>query len=112
MVAVNDYQAGIELGRWVVSYTRRYLGGRIVALDVTAPMSNTDARSRGFADGLRELPPSARTVLRVDGGSHGQGRVYVEGRSAGQPGDEAADSPGAGRGPANRLILSGCLKIR
>jgi ABC-type sugar transport system substrate-binding protein len=67
LIAINDYQAGVELGQWVVGYARRHLGGQLTALDVTATLSNTDARSRGFADGLRELPPGARSILRVDG---------------------------------------------
>jgi DeoR/GlpR family transcriptional regulator of sugar metabolism len=66
-VAINDYQAGVELGHWVASYARRHLDGNAIVLDVTASLPNTDARSRGFADGLRELPSSARTVFRVDG---------------------------------------------
>lgn len=67
VITVNDYQAGLELGRWVAAYARRHLGGSVAALDVTASMSNTDARSRGFAEGLRELPPASRTIFHIDG---------------------------------------------
>lgn len=67
LVAINNYQAGVELGRWVVNYARQHFAGQITALDVTAPMPNTNARSRGFADGLRELPPSARQIIQING---------------------------------------------
>lgn len=66
-ITINDYQAGVELGRWVVSYARRHLNGKVVVLDVTSSLSNTRSRSRGFADGLRELPPSDRTIYQVNG---------------------------------------------
>lgn len=66
VVAIDDYRAGMDLGRWVVGYARRYLQGHVRVLDVTAPFANTNARSRGFADGLRELPPAGRTIYRVD----------------------------------------------
>ena len=67
VIAIDDYQAGMELGRWVAAYARRRLNGRAHVLDVTAPMANTNARSRGFADGLRDLPPADRAIYRVDG---------------------------------------------
>jgi len=66
-VAINDYQAGLELGRWVVDYARRHLGDQVTVLDVTSPLPNTDARSRGFGDGLRELSPGDRRIIRVNG---------------------------------------------
>ncbi len=67
VVTIDDYRAGVELGRWVADYARRRLGGRAHVLDVTAAMVNTNARSRGFADGLRELPANDRAIYRVDG---------------------------------------------
>lgn len=67
VVSVDNYRAGLEAGQWVVNYARQYFGGRIVALDVSYPQPNTEARSRGFADGLRELPPGQRTAYSVDG---------------------------------------------
>lgn len=67
VVAIDDYQAGVELGRWVADYARQHLDGQVHTLDVTAPMANTSARSRGFSDGLRQLPPAQRYVYSIDG---------------------------------------------
>ncbi|MFN8457611.1 MAG: substrate-binding domain-containing protein [Anaerolineae bacterium] len=67
MVAVDNYQAGLEVGRWVANYARQYLGGQIKVLDLSYPQPNTEARSRGFADGLRDLPPGQRVLLRMNG---------------------------------------------
>jgi len=39
----------------------------MTVLDVSYPQPNTDARSRGFADGLRELPAERYVLYRVDG---------------------------------------------
>ncbi len=67
VVSVDNYRAGLEAGQWVVNYARQYLRERIVALDVSYPQPNTEARSCGFADGLRELPPGQRTVFSING---------------------------------------------
>lgn len=67
VVAVDNYQAGLEAGRCVAQYARQNLAGRVAALDVTYPVPNTEARSRGFADGLAELPPGQRSLFRVNG---------------------------------------------
>jgi len=66
-VSVNDYQAGLELGRWVAGYAQRHMGGKVVALDVTVALPNTNARSRGFTDGLSELSPENREIVSIDG---------------------------------------------
>ena len=67
VVSVDNYRAGLEIGRWVAAYARRHFDGQVVALDVSYPQPNTEARSYGFADGLRELPPGQRTVFTVNG---------------------------------------------
>ncbi len=67
VVAVDNYRAGFELGQWVSNHARQHFNEKIVALDVSYPQSNTEARSRGFADGLRELPPEQRVLFRIDG---------------------------------------------
>jgi DeoR/GlpR family transcriptional regulator of sugar metabolism len=67
VVSVDNYRAGFEAGQWVVNYARHHFGGKIVVLDVSYPQPNTNARSCGFADGLRELSPGQRTVFSVDG---------------------------------------------
>jgi DeoR/GlpR family transcriptional regulator of sugar metabolism len=66
-VSINDYQAGVEMGRWVAAYADRHLNGQVMVLDVTSSLPNTDARSRGFADGLQELPAGTRRIIRVNG---------------------------------------------
>jgi DeoR/GlpR family transcriptional regulator of sugar metabolism len=64
MVAVDNYQAGLEAGHWVANYARQHLGGQLKVLDISYPQPNTEARSRGFADGLRDLRAA---LLRVNG---------------------------------------------
>ncbi len=83
VIAIDDYLAGVELGRWVADYARRHLNGRAQVLDVTAPMANTNARSRGFGDGLRDLPPADRAIYRVDGQGlcHTAFRIAADGLS-------------------------------
>lgn len=67
VVAIDNYRAGYELGQWVATHARQCLGDLITALVVGYPQPNTEARTRGFEDGLRELPSAMRRVLRVDG---------------------------------------------
>jgi DeoR/GlpR family transcriptional regulator of sugar metabolism len=67
VVSVDNYRAGLAAAQWVVNYARHHFGGRIVALDVSYPQPNTEARSYGFADGLRELSPGQRTVFSING---------------------------------------------
>lgn len=70
VVAVDNYRAGYELGQWVAVQARQRLDEKVTVLDVGYPQPNTEARSRGFEDGLRDLPHSRRTVLHVDGQVH------------------------------------------
>lgn len=67
VVSVDNYQAAQEAGRWAAWYARQHFGGQVIALDVSFPQANTEARSRGFADGLRELPVSQVNIIRVNG---------------------------------------------
>jgi len=66
-VAVDNYQAGLEIGQWVAHYASRHIKDKTMVLDVSASHSNTKARSRGFADGLRELSFDQLILLRVNG---------------------------------------------
>ncbi len=70
VVAVDNYRAAFELGQWVAARAEQRLGDKITVLDVGLPQPNTEARSRGFEDGLRDLPHSRRTILHVDGQVH------------------------------------------
>lgn len=67
VVAVDNYRAAFELGQAVAAHVRQRPGERALVLCVSYPQPNTEARSRGFEEGLRELPAERRTVLRVDG---------------------------------------------
>lgn len=67
IVAVDNYRAGYELGQWVATHAQQCLGDAITALVVGYPQPNTEARTRGFEDGLRQLPAHQRRLLRVDG---------------------------------------------
>jgi DeoR/GlpR family transcriptional regulator of sugar metabolism len=66
LVAVDNYQAALALGRWAGEYAQRHFGGRAFVLDLTYHLINTQARSRGFMDGLREILPLAETVLSIN----------------------------------------------
>jgi hypothetical protein len=56
-ILIDDYGAGLTLGRWAAAYVGRRWNGRARVLDLTYHMVNTQARSRGFLDGLGELAP-------------------------------------------------------
>jgi DeoR/GlpR family transcriptional regulator of sugar metabolism len=66
VVTINNYAAGLALGRWAGHYSLRKLGGKARILDLTYYLSNTQARSRGFIDGLREVNPTCEVVLSID----------------------------------------------
>ena len=68
VVAIDDYRAGVELAHWVGSYAQRHMVDEVRALDLTTTLPNTAARSRGFAEGLRQVLPNGRILLSVDGG--------------------------------------------
>ena len=66
-ISIDDYRAGVELGRWVGCNAPGLIGGEAKVLDVGSKLANCQARSRGFADGLRDTLPAGRVLLRVDG---------------------------------------------
>ncbi|MCL4562183.1 MAG: DeoR family transcriptional regulator [Chloroflexi bacterium] len=66
VVAVDSYQAGRDMGRWAGQYALQHWGGRVSALDLTYSLSNTQARSRGFVAGLREVAPEAEVALSIN----------------------------------------------
>lgn len=66
LVAVDNYQASQALGRWAGNYTLEHFEGRANILDLTYQLSNTQERSQGFIDGLREILPSAETALSIN----------------------------------------------
>jgi DeoR/GlpR family transcriptional regulator of sugar metabolism len=66
LVAVNDYQASIALGRWTGEYAERHFNGQGLVLDLTYQLENTQARSQGFMEGMRQVLPEARTSLSIN----------------------------------------------
>lgn len=66
-VAVNNYQGGVMLGRWVGQYACEHWGGRARVLDLTYHLPNTQQRSNGFKTGLSEvIPESGKEVLSLN----------------------------------------------
>lgn len=66
LVAIDSYQAGLALGRWTGQYAQQYFGGQAYVLDLTYHLDNTQARSHGFITGLKEIIPTAQTVLSIN----------------------------------------------
>jgi DeoR family fructose operon transcriptional repressor len=66
VVAVDNYRAGVDMGHWAGEYTCQKWGCNAFVLDLTYSLSNTQARSRGFATGLREIIPQAEIVLSIN----------------------------------------------
>jgi len=66
VVAVDNYQAGFDLGRWAGDYACSHWGSKAYALDLTYSLTNTQARSRGFAAGLHQVIPAAEIVLSIN----------------------------------------------
>ncbi|HEY9075736.1 MAG TPA: substrate-binding domain-containing protein [Anaerolineaceae bacterium] len=65
-VSVDNYQAGVSVGRWAGQYAIHNFGGKAYILDLTYHLPNTQARSRGFMDGIREIIPNAEVVLSIN----------------------------------------------
>lgn len=66
VVAVDNYQAGIELGRWAGNYALEHWDGKAHILDLTYYLANTQTRSRGFVNGITQVLPMAEVVLSLD----------------------------------------------
>lgn len=66
VVAVDNYQAGLDMGRWAGNYACQNWNNQAFILDLTYSLSNTQARSRGFGVGIREVIPNAEIVLSIN----------------------------------------------
>jgi DeoR/GlpR family transcriptional regulator of sugar metabolism len=64
-VAVDNYQAGKDLGSWVGEYLKGKAVEKAFLLDLTFHQLNTQKRSRGFIDGLKDACPS-EVVLSIN----------------------------------------------
>jgi DeoR/GlpR family transcriptional regulator of sugar metabolism len=63
----RNYECAVELGRWAGAYVRDHLGGTAHVLDIQLQLSNTRARSAGFAAGLRDVLGEAVHLVSIDG---------------------------------------------
>ncbi len=66
LVAVDNYRAGFDLGRWAGKYLWEKGFQKAFLLDLTFHQPNTQARSRGFTEGLAESMPSHELVLSIN----------------------------------------------
>ncbi len=66
VVAVDNYQASLDLGRRAGEYARSHWSGKAYVLDLSFSLTNTQARSRGFVAGIREILPDAEVVLSIN----------------------------------------------
>jgi DeoR/GlpR family transcriptional regulator of sugar metabolism len=66
IVAVDNFQAGKELGAWAGDYATKHWEGKAHILDLTYYLANTQARSRGFIIGIQQVLPEAEVVLSLD----------------------------------------------
>lgn len=68
-VSIDDFDGGTALGRWTGTELakRGSDASDIIVLDVTTSLANTAARSKGFAEGLRDTLGKGFSIIRVDG---------------------------------------------
>ncbi len=66
VVAVDNYQAGFDLGCWAGKYLQQQGIKKANLLDLTFHQPNTQNRSRGFADGLNKTGFPYETVLSIN----------------------------------------------
>ena len=65
-VTTDNYAAGILIGRWAGDYANQHWKGKAFVLDLTYHLPNTNERSRGFLDGLREVTPEASHLFSLN----------------------------------------------
>ncbi len=65
-VAVDNYQAGYDLGLWAGDYMRSTGAEDVKLLDLTFHQPNTQLRSQGFLDGLLKSFPKSETILSIN----------------------------------------------
>jgi DeoR/GlpR family transcriptional regulator of sugar metabolism len=66
LIAVDNYQAGYDLGSWTGKYLQQNGFQKANLLDLTFHQPNTQNRSRGFAEGLSKTFPSYEMVLSIN----------------------------------------------
>jgi len=66
VVAVDNFRASHDLGQWVGHELRRRGQDKARLLDLSFHLRNTQTRSQGFWEGLREICPDSEMVLSLD----------------------------------------------
>ena len=66
VVAVDNYQAGFDLGLWAGKYFQKQKIKKARLLDLTFHQTNTQNRSRGFSDGLTKAGLAYETALSIN----------------------------------------------
>jgi len=66
LVAVDNYQAGYDIGCWAGKYMHDKGVEKINLLDLTFHKPNTQDRSHGFIDGLAKTSPTSETILSIN----------------------------------------------
>jgi DeoR/GlpR family transcriptional regulator of sugar metabolism len=65
-IGVDNYHGGFALGKWAANYAQEHFLGKAHVLDLTYHLPNTEARSRGFLDGLTEFLPEVASVISLN----------------------------------------------
>ena len=66
VVAVDNFQSGLELGQWAGEYAKKNFNHRLHVLDLTTHLTNASLRSRGFIAGLQAVLPDTEILLSID----------------------------------------------
>lgn len=66
IVAVDNYQAGFDLGIWAQKYLEKRCIQKVNFLDLTFHQPNTQDRSKGFTDGVNSSDLSCEKVLSIN----------------------------------------------
>jgi ribose transport system substrate-binding protein len=66
VVALDNYKAAFELGKWAGTEFGQRWNGQIHVLDLTYSLPNTQLRSRAFMEGLHSVCPQASLVLSIN----------------------------------------------
>ena len=66
VVAVDNYKAAFDLGKWAGTEFSKQWNGQIYVLDLTYSLPNTQIRSRAFMAGIHDVCPQANLVLSIN----------------------------------------------
>lgn len=66
IIAVDNYQAGYDLGVWAQNYYKKSGVNQVNLLDLTFHQPNTIDRSQGFIEGMKSSQPLLEKVLSIN----------------------------------------------